>query len=236
MTMTHSLCHREIISWFCAMLALLISCFLASTMAHSTRLVLGSGSASRKLLLTEAGYSFIVRKADIDEKAIGDRSIEGFENAKQLVMNLGVAKADAILAKYEADPEIQNSVLITCDQVVLCNNRILEKPVDVREARSFISQYKHNFCQTVGSVVLTDISSRKRVAAVDTSKIYFGDIPESVVDALVTEGEVLQCAGGLMVEHALVQPHVARIEGSMDSVMGLSIALLRSLLESLRAK
>ena len=224
------------------MLFPLVSCLLlaitpmmmAKSLSHS-RLVLGSGSASRKFLLTEAGYTFLIRKADIDEKAIGERSIPGFENAKELVMNLGVAKADAILKKYHDDMEIQNSILITCDQVVLCNNKILEKPVDVMEARSFISQYRHNYCQTVGSIVLTDITSRKRVASVDTSKIYFNDIPESVVDRLLAEGEVLQCAGGLMVEHALVQPHVSRIEGSMDSLMGLSIPLLQSLIESLKA-
>lgn len=38
------------------------------------------------------------------------------------------------------------------------------------------------------------------------------------------------CAGGLMVEHALVQPHVTKLEGSLDGVMGLAKALLLSLL------
>jgi septum formation protein len=197
------------------------------------RLVLGSGSASRKFLLTEAGYRFLIRKADINEKEIGDRNIPGFENAKDLVMKLGISKADAILNKYCNDMEIQNHILITCDQVVLCNNKILEKPIDIKEARSFIEQYRHNYCQTVGSIVVTDITSRKRVAAVDTSKIYFDDIPDSVIDSLLAEGDVLQCAGGLMVEHALVQPHVNRIEGSRDSLMGLSISLLQSLIDSL---
>lgn len=216
-------------------LLLLASILIASmTTLSSLRLVLGSGSFSRKLLLTEAGFNFIIRKADIDEKAIGDRSIQGYENARDLVMNLGIAKADAILAKYHDDTDIQNSMLITCDQVVLCNNHILEKPVDIIEARSFISQYKNNFCQTVGSIVVTDVTSRKRVASIDSSKIYFDDIPESVINTLLSEGEVLQCAGGLMVEHMLIQPYINRIEGSMDSLMGLSIPLLQILLKDLK--
>jgi septum formation protein len=50
------------------------------------------------------------------------------------------------------------------------------------------------------------------------------------VDALIAEGEVFWCAGGLMVEHDLVAPHVARMQGSLDSVMGLAKALLLRLL------
>ncbi len=44
------------------------------------------------------------------------------------------------------------------------------------------------------------------------------------------------CAGGLMVEHELVQPHVAKMEGTLDAVMGLPQAMvLRLLHEALEA-
>jgi septum formation protein len=52
-------------------------------------------------------------------------------------------------------------------------------------------------------------------------QIHFAPIPQASVDALVAEGDMMWCAGGLMVEHALVQPHVTRMVGSLDSVMGL---------------
>ena len=61
-------------------------------------------------------------------------------------------------------------------------------------------------------------------------QIHFGTIPEASVAQLIAEGEVFWCAGGLMVEHALVQPHVVRMEGSLDSVMGLDKRLLLRLL------
>lgn len=53
---------------------------------------------------------------------------------------------------------------------------------------------------------------------------------------LCGEGTVLQCAGGLMVEHPLVEPFIARIDGSMDSVMGLSKALVLKLLDKHKQK
>ncbi len=47
-------------------------------------------------------------------------------------------------------------------------------------------------------------------------------------------GDVLvQCAGGLMIEHPLLQPYIDHIEGTVDSVMGLSIPLLESMFDQL---
>jgi predicted house-cleaning NTP pyrophosphatase (Maf/HAM1 superfamily) len=61
-------------------------------------------------------------------------------------------------------------------------------------------------------------------------QIHFQAIPEASIDALIAEGEVFWCAGGLMVEHALVAPHVTRMDGTLDSVMGLAKHLLLRLL------
>lgn len=43
----------------------------------------------------------------------------------------------------------------------------------------------------------------------------------------------MHCAGGLMVEHELVSPYVMKIDGTMDSVMGLSKPLVLKLLDRL---
>ena len=42
----------------------------------------------------------------------------------------------------------------------------------------------------------------------DTSKIYFKPIPSEIIDKLLDEGEVIHCAGGLMIEHPLIQPYI----------------------------
>lgn len=61
-------------------------------------------------------------------------------------------------------------------------------------------------------------------------QIHFSPIPQELVDKLIAEGEVFWCAGGLMVEHPLVTPHVTRMVGALDSVMGLDKQLLLRLL------
>jgi septum formation protein len=46
-------------------------------------------------------------------------------------------------------------------------------------------------------------------------------LPDATIDALLAEGQVMWCAGGLMIEHPLVAPLITRIEGTPDAVMGL---------------
>jgi hypothetical protein len=54
------------------------------------------------------------------------------------------------------------------------------------------------------------------VSGVDTAVIRFAPagLPPASVDALLAEGTCMRCAGGLMVEHPLVVPHITRIDGT----------------------
>lgn len=205
------------------------------------RIILGSKSASRRQLMDEllqeawngvGGTSmqpaYDVVTADIDEKSIRHKDPE------TLVMQLAHAKADAIIAKMKAlgseEDRTLNGMLITCDQVVVHENRILEKPESLEEARSFIEGYGRSPAQTIGSVVCTDLRSGRRFNAIDRATIHFETIPKTTIDSLLKEGDVMWCAGGLMVEHPLVQPHVVKIDGGMDAVMGLGKSTVADLL------
>jgi len=196
------------------------------------KILLGSGSKSRRQLMdelaSEFGFSYEVLTADIDEKAIRNPDPEA------LVLSLAHAKADAILAKMgvhaESEDERKHGFLITCDQVVTHRGLILEKPESPEEALRFIDGYGHAPAQTVGSTVCTDLTSLARFSAVDIATITFAPIPKSVAQSLVDEGEVMWCAGGLMVEHPAVAPYITGMEGGQDTVMGLSKARVMELI------
>ena len=58
---------------------------------------------------------------------------------------------------------------------------------------------------------------------VDTTFVQYDRIPPHVVDALVEQGDVMHCAGALMVENELTRPYLRGItNGGEDAVMGLS--------------
>ncbi|URD99135.1 Maf-like protein [Musa troglodytarum] len=175
----------------------------------SFKMILGSSSRSRRQILSEMGYDFVVLSADIDEKEIRRHTPE------ELVMVLAEAKADAIISKLRSsgfkEEDAEPTLLITADQVVVHGGMIREKPSSTEEAREFIKGYSAGHASTVGSVLVTNLKTGVRKGGCDKAEIYFHKIPDEIIDSLIEEGDVLYVAGGLMVEHPLTSPFVEAI-------------------------
>lgn len=177
-------------------------------------------------LCKEFEFTYETLSADIDEQAIRH------DVPTQLVALLAEAKASALINKLTASEGTpSNGYLITCDQVVVHQGRILEKPASEEEARAFIKSYANSFASTVGSVMCTALSTGRSSSAVDVADVYMVELPGENVNQLVEEGIIFRCAGGLMVEHPLVAPYVT-IHGGLDRIMGLDkLTLMRTMVE-----
>ncbi|XP_022875860.1 maf-like protein DDB_G0281937 isoform X1 [Olea europaea var. sylvestris] len=224
--------------------------------SNQFKIILGSSSIARKMILSEMGYEFTTMSADIDEKAIRK------EKPEDSVMALAEAKADAIASKLqnienqendgkptvlvaadtaeaiipklrvgEYKEDAEPTVLITCDQVVVYEGMIREKPSNKEEARQFIKGYSGGHAATVSSVVVRNLKTGFRRGEWDKVEIQFHDIPEHIIDNLIEEGNVLYVAGALIIEHPLVLPYVKAVVGTTDSVMGLPKALTERLIK-----
>lgn len=203
-------------------------------------LILGSASFTRKLILSEMNIPYLKIIRPIDEKSIGDRTSDA---PHDLVLTLAIAKMNHLVN------EIQNGncheeqakaecIILTGDQVVTHDGNILEKPIDIDEAKQFVNGYAKSPCSTVGSCVLTHLPSMVQVSGYDSATIHFkSSISGELVDMLLAEdAPILSCAGGLMIEHPLTKQHIERIDGTEDSVMGLSKDLVERLLDELKDK
>ncbi|KQJ88238.1 maf-like protein DDB_G0281937 [Brachypodium distachyon] len=192
------------------------------------KLILGSSSVARKHILTGMGFEFQVMTADIDERSIRR------EDPDELVMVLAEAKADAIMSRmsisdYQKEGD-QPTLLITSDIVVVHEGIIREKPITKEEARQFLKGYSGGHVSTVGGVVVTNLTTGKKLGSLDKAEVYFHDIPDEVIENLIDEGVVFRVAGGLLLEHPLTLPFVEAVVGSSDSVMGLSKDLAKKLI------
>ncbi|MCD9559803.1 hypothetical protein HAX54_018102 [Datura stramonium] len=196
--------------------------------APQFKLILGSSSTARRKILADMGYQFTTMSADIDEKAIRK------EKPEDLVMALAEAKAEAIIPRVsigESKGDAEPTLLITCDQVVVYEGVVREKPSSEAEARQFMKDYANGHAATVSSVLVTNLVTGSRKGEWDKVEIYFHDIPDQVIDKLIEEGIVLYAAGGLIIEHPLILPYVKEVVGSTDSVMGLPKALTERLIK-----
>jgi septum formation protein len=184
------------------------------------KLVLGSASKYRKAILESMGYRFDVALADIDEQSI--RSDDYYE----LPLLLARAKADALLGRVGADV-----VIITADQVVVCNRALYEKPKDEQVAKAYLAEYGRGHpAETVSALVVTNSRTGVRAEGVDIARVYYHPIPDAVVDAFVRDGDPFSKAGGFEVQSPILRPYLKAVEGAEDSVMGMPLGLLDRLI------
>ncbi|XP_016460733.1 uncharacterized protein LOC107784166 isoform X1 [Nicotiana tabacum] len=220
------------------------------------KLILGSSSTARRKILADMGYQFTTMSADIDEKAIrkekpedlvmalaeakADAIISKFRNTENLekdsnpTLLVAADTAEAIIPRVsigESEGDAEPTLLITCDQVVVYEGMVREKPSTEAEARQFMKDYANGHAATVSSVLVTNLVTGCRRGEWDKVEIYFHDIPDQVIDKLIEEGIVLYAAGGLIIEHPLILPCIKEVVGSTDSVMGLPKALTERLIK-----
>ena len=179
-------------------------------MAQQFKIILGSASPARKKILQEMGYEFEVMPSGIDEKAI--RS----DDPKELVVMLAYAKAEALLLKIQ-DPVI----LITSDQVVVCNGAIREKPETEAKARQYLRSLAPCPVETVTAVVVTNTDVKKHCEGADMAKVIFSEIPAETIERYIQSGEAFTHAGGFDIANPQFMPYVKEIQGEYESILGL---------------
>jgi len=184
------------------------------------KIILGSQSEGRRQVLEEMGYDFEIIPAHIDEKAIRD------SDPKELVLKIAHAKADALQKRIQ-----ESALIITGDQVVVWNGKIREKPENEEEAERFLRSCKDYPAEIINAITVTNTETRRRVAGIDTSKVFFSEIPDDVIDKLIEEGDVFKRAGGFEIANPLLSPYVKRVEGTYDSIVGLPKEILSRLLQ-----
>lgn len=184
------------------------------------KIILGSQSEGRRRVLEDAGVNFDIMPADIDEKAIRD------DDPEKMVLAIARAKADKLLPLIDAP-----SLLITSDQVTLCDDEVREKPETTEEARQFLRSYGSLPVKTITAVVVTNTATQNQASGIDITTVYFKPIPESAIDAIIDDGIAMRNAGGFAVEHPLFIPYIDHLDGTEDSTMGLPLEMTNRLLK-----
>ena len=187
-----------------------------------TKLILGSASPFRKKLLEDAGFVFSVKTADIDEKQIRTK------NFKKLVLDLGLAKKDAILAKNKFN---KNTILVTSDLVVSHNGELREKPTSKKEVIFWHKEYNRGGKTTVYcSLVVHHVGLNKTLKAVDTASIRWSNIPNRVIQQMANDQMTYKGAG---FTHRSFFHYAKKLEGHIDTVRGIPVRILEEFLEKL---
>jgi septum formation protein len=222
--------------------------------SHRPTLVLGSSSPARLTTLRHAGLEPVVVVSGVDEDGELARAREAYGELRpdEVALLLARAKAEAVARLVEADgieaddessaaagtPKsvtAENALVLGCDSVLDLDGEAHGKPADAAEAVSRWQRMRG--CSGVlhtghWLVDLRDAEhggSGATLGATASTVVHFADVTDDEIAAYVATGEPLQVAGAFTTD-GLGGAFVSGIEGDHHTVVGVSLPLLRTLL------
>ncbi|MDR1872488.1 MAG: Maf family protein [Deltaproteobacteria bacterium] len=173
-------------------------------------LVLASASPRRRELLNSAGFNFTVSPADTDESPLPQ------EPVRDWIKRVALAKALAVA------PNEPTKLILAADTMVVLGERVLGKPKDLAEAKSFLRSLSGATHEVLTAFALTGGPVKSPLTELVSSKVLFRPLSQAEIDLYLTFGESLDKAGGYAIQGrglSLIQ----EVKGSLTNVMGLPL-------------
>ncbi len=186
----------------------------------SQRLILASASPRRLDLLAQVGIvPDAVMPAEIDETP------RPGEAPLATAKRLAVMKADAVSA------QAADSFVLAADTVVAVGRRQLGKPGDVAEARAFLKMLSGRRHRVLGGISVIAPDGR-RSDRLSTTLVRFKRLADTDIAAYLATDEWQGKAGGYAIQ-GQAGAFVPAINGSYTNIVGLDLALAKSMLQGL---
>jgi len=183
-------------------------------------LVLASASQRRADLLGQIGVvPDRIVPANIDESPITG------ELPRQLVSRLSASKAILVSKKYP------RSIILAADTVVACGRRVLSKPENLDQARSFLNLLSGRRHRVISGLAIISHNGNLYKRLVETH-VNFKRLTSTELNQYLGSGEWEDKAGAYAIQ-GIAAEFIKSINGSYSNVVGLPLFETAQLLKGL---
>jgi len=192
-------------------------------------LVLASSSPRRQELLRNAGISFTVQPAGVDETPIAG------ESARDCAERLAREKALAVWRRRPQD------LVLGADTIVVVDEAILGKPVDAADAAHMLRMLSGRVHSVITGVCLVRAVAGSQLpvaeanTASETTFVSVREISDDEIRDYVATGEPMDKAGAYAIQ-GMASRWIPRIEGDYSNVVGLPVALVYRMLRERQSR
>ena len=179
--------------------------------------ILASKSPRRRELLSEITKDFEIVTKEVDETLPNDI------HPRDGVEILAVRKGEVVAIEVEED-----NIVISSDTLVELGGVPLRKPVDKEDAVRMLTDLSGK-AHNVHTGVAVHYRGRS-FSGVATTAVYFREMTDKEIRDYVDSGDPMDKAGSYGIQSGGGK-FVEKIEGDYDTVVGLSVALTRKLID-----
>lgn len=182
--------------------------------------VLASASPARRQLLVSAGIQPFVHPSQFDESTVQ------LSNPAELVQALAKGKAEAVA------PQFPSALVLGCDSVLAFEGQIYGKPESPEVAIARWQRMRGQVGELYTGHALVAPNRENTLICRQVTRVFFAPVSDRQIEAYVASGEPLNCAGAFAID-GKGGIFVEKIEGCHTNVIGLSLPLLRRMLDEL---
>ncbi len=197
-------------------------------MTDKRDLILASGSSARRAMLSNAGLSFDVMPADIDEDAVKSAALcaDPYATPSDIAMRLAADKARAVSRQH---PGV---LVIGADQVLVYGDMLYAKVASVIEARAVLKKLRGRTHLLISAAALARDGDVIWQGS-ETARLTMREFSDAfLAHYLETAGAgILACVGCYELEGKGIQLF-ERIEGDYFTILGLPLLPLMAALRA----
>jgi septum formation protein len=175
--------------------------------------ILASRSPRRQQLLSELGLKFDIVIKDYQEEY--PAYLSGAAIAEYL------SHEKALQFKNEI---FDNDIVITADTIVWCDNKVMDKPADYKEAFEILRTISGKAHDVITGV--TFLSNFGEYTFSETTRVTFGHLSDEEINFYIQEFKPFDKAGAYGIQEWIGLVGIISIEGSYFNVMGLPVQKL----------
>jgi septum formation protein len=185
-------------------------------------LILASASPRRRELLAQAGFTFEVRPAHVNEDP------KPGEDSIAYVTRLAREKAQAV---FDAAADA-GAVVLGADTTVEVDGQILAKPESAADAERMLRLLSGRTHRVMTGVAV--VTKHRAEVAAEVTGVRFVTLSDAEIAAYVATGEPMDKAGAYAIQGRAGR-WIPRVEGCYFNVVGLPLALVKTMLECVQA-
>lgn len=187
------------------------------------KIILASNSKRRQELLKQINIDYEVIVSNIDEIIFDN--LTPLENCS----NISYQKAIDVYKKTKGD-----RVIISCDTIVLFNNKVYGKPKDKQEAIDMLKLFSDNTHEVISCItVITNINNQyHEYKEHEITKVTIDLLSDFEINEWIDKNKPYDKAGGYAIQEEFGK-YIKKIDGDYFNIVGLPINKLYSILKKI---